>query len=265
MSDTTPSRGSHEPGGFLKSRTVLATVIGLAVIAIMTMTVDGPVTSWARSIDGAAKRWIDLFAETGDSLYSLVPSGITALLFGGLHLRCQGTPRGRVYLWLAAAAGFVFVSIAFSGILTNVVKIALGRARPEAAVSLYWPNFKPFARYGAYHSFPSGHANTLFAIAMALGCFFPRARLYLLAIALPLALCRVLQFKHFLSDTAGGAGLAILTTLWLRDRFARWNLVFTYGAKGRVVLAAPGRLLLGYRRRTCGKSCTRKNSAVPSD
>jgi len=264
MSDRAPSRISYKPGGFLEGRRVLATLIGLAVIAIMTMTVDGPVTSWARSIDGAAKGWIDLFAETGDSRYSLVPSGITALLFGGLYLRCQGTPRGRVYLWLAAAAGFVFVSIAFSGILTNVVKIALGRARPEVAVSLYWPNFKPFARYGAYHSFPSGHANTLFAIAMALGCLFPRARPYLLAIALPLALCRVLQFKHFLSDAAGGAGLAVLTTLWLRDRFARWNLVFTYGAKGRVILAAPGRFLLGCRRRACGKSRMRKDRSGPS-
>lgn len=229
---------------------MFAAIVGIGIIIAMSVTVDGPAAAWARSIGGNAKLWIDLFAKTGDSLYSLVPSGSCALLFGGLYLRRQGTARGRIYLWLAAAAGFVFVSIAFSGILTNVVKILVGRARPEVADSLYWPDFQPFARHGVYHSFPSGHANTLFAIAMALGCFFPRARAILLALALPLALCRVLQFKHFLSDTAGGAGLAVLTTLWLRDRFARWNLVFNCGPKGRITLAPPGRLLLGRCRRS---------------
>lgn len=231
--------------GLLSARGMFATIVGIVIIIVMTVTVDGPAASWARSIDGDAKAWVDLFAKTGDSLYSLVPSGSCALLFGGLYLHRQGTARGRVYLWLAAAAGFVFVSIAFSGILTNVVKIVIGRARPEVAVSLYWPDFRPFARHGAYHSFPSGHANTLFAIAMALGCFFPRARAILLALAVPLALCRVMQFKHFPSDAAGGAGLAVLTTLWLQDRFARWNLVFDYGPRGRIVVAPPGRYLLG--------------------
>lgn len=220
-----------------------AVIVGLVVIALMTVTIDGPASALARSIDGDLKWWVDQFARTGDSFYSLVPSGVLGLLFGGLYLRNRGTPRGRVYIWLAAAVGFFFVSIAFSGILTNVVKIILGRARPEVAISLHWPNFQPFARYGAYHAFPSGHANTLFAIAMALGCFVPRARPYLLAIALPLALCRVLQFKHFLSDTAGGAGLAIMTTLWLRHRLAKWNLVFTYVSDGRIGLTAPGRLV----------------------
>jgi membrane-associated phospholipid phosphatase len=224
-----------------------AVIAGLAVIALMTVTVDGPASALARSIDGDLKWWVDLFAKTGDSFYTLVPSAILAALFGGLSLSSRGTPRGRVYAWLAAAAGFFFVSIAFSGILTNVVKIILGRARPDAAVSLYWPEFHPFAPRGAYHAFPSGHANTLFAIAMALGCFVPRARPYLLALALPLALCRVLQFKHFLSDTAGGAGLAIITTLWLRHWFARRGIVFNYASDGRIRLAAPGRLL----RRRC--------------
>lgn len=220
-----------------------AVIVGLAVIALMTVTVDGPVSALMRSIDGDLKRVVDLLAKTGDSFYTLVPSAVLAAVFGGLFLRNRGTPRGRIYAWLAGAAGFFFVSIAFSGILVNVVKIILGRARPDVAISLYWPEFHPFAPRGAYHAFPSGHANTLFAIAMALGCFVPRARPYLLAAALPLALCRVLQFKHFMSDTAGGAGLAIITTLWLRHWFGRRNFVFTYGSDGRIQLAAPGRLL----------------------
>lgn len=220
-----------------------AAIGGLAVVALMMVTVDGPVSALARSIDGDLKWWIDLFARAGDSVYSLVPSGVLALLSGGLALANRGTPRGRVYAWLAAAAAFVFVAIGFSGILANVVKIVLGRARPDVAASLDWPEFHPFAPRGAYHSFPSGHADTLFAIAAALGCFVPRARPYLLAVALPLALCRVLQFKHFLSDTVGGAGLGIITTVWLRHRFARRSLVFACMSDGRISLAAPGRLL----------------------
>jgi len=227
-----------------------AVAIGLLLIALMMVTIDGPVAELFRGINGDLRRIADILARTGDSFYTLVPSGVLTALFGILYLCNRGTSRGRVYAWLAGAAWFFFVSIAFSGILVNLVKFVIGRARPDVAVSLTWPEFHPFARRGAYHSFPSGHANTLFAIAMALGCFFPSARKYLLAAALPLALCRVAQFKHFLSDTAGGAGLAVMTTLWLRALFARWGIVFRHSADGRVGLAAPGRLL----RRRCRRS-----------
>ena len=158
------------------------------------------------------------------------------------------TRRARYYAWFAGASGFIFASIAVSGIATNIVKILLGRARPHVVDNLSWPVFEPFATRGDFHSFPSGHGNTIFCIAIALSFFLPRLRIPLLIVAAALAFGRVLQFKHFVSDSVGGALLAALTTVWLRQVFARYGIVFRKTPAGRVGFTAPGRILLNWKR-----------------
>ncbi len=217
---------------------------GVAVIAVLMVTVDGPLSAMMRGIGGEARRIIDVLASSGDSKYSLVPTGVAAIALMTLYFLDASTRRARFYAWLAGASGFIFASIAVSGIATNVVKILLGRARPHAADDLFWPVFQPIAPSGDFHSFPSGHANTLFSIAIAIGFFAPRLRIPLLIAAAVLAFGRVLQFKHFISDSVGGALLAVLTTIWLRQLFARWNIVFRKLPSGRIGFTAPGHVLL---------------------
>jgi len=217
---------------------------GVAAIAFVMITVDGPLSSMTRGIDGEARRIIDILASSGDSKYSLVPTGVAAIVLMALYFLDASTRRARFYAWLAGASGFIFASIAVSGIATNVVKILLGRARPNVVDDLSWPLFQPIATSGDFHSFPSGHGNTIFCIAIAVGFFVPRLRVLLLIVAAVLAFGRVLQFKHFISDTVGGAVLAALTTIWLRQFFARWNIVFRKLPSGRIGFTAPGRILL---------------------
>lgn len=223
-------------------------LVTVAVIAVLMVTVDGPLSSLMQSIDGDARRVIDILASSGDSKYSLVPTGVAAILFMVLYFLDASTGRARYYAWLAGASGFIFASIAVSGIATNIVKILLGRARPHAAETLFWPIFQPIAPSGDFHSFPSGHANTLFCIAIAVGFFAPRLRIPLLIAAAVLAFGRVLQFKHFISDSVGGALLAALTTIWLRQLFARGKVVFTESPAGRIRFTAPGRILLTWHK-----------------
>lgn len=216
---------------------------GVAVIAILMVTVDGPISSMMRNIDGDARRIIDVLASSGNSKYSLVPTGVAAIVLMALYFLDASTRRARFYAWLAGASGFIFASIAVSGIAANIVKILLGRARPNVVEDLSWPLFQPIATSGDFHSFPSGHGNTIFCIAIAVGFFAPRLRVPLLIVASVLAFGRVLQFKHFISDSVGGAALAALTTIWLRQLFARWNIVFRKLPSGRIGFTAPGRIL----------------------
>lgn len=219
----------------------------LFVIAALMVAIDGPLMELMRGIDGDAKAVIDWFALSGDSKYSLAPLALAVAACLAMYLIEASTVRARLYAWLAGAFGFVFVSIAFSGIVVNIVKILVGRARPQVAEVLNSPIFQPFASSGDFHSFPSGHANTVFAIAIAVGLFFPKIRMHLLAAAAALAFCRVLQFKHFISDSVGGALFAYMTTYWLRSVFARRNIVFCRGRDGCIRVTSPGRFLLSRR------------------
>lgn len=229
-----------------------AFLIGLALIPILMATVDGPLSAMMRHIDGPAKAVIDVLADSGDSFYSLVPTGVVFLLLMAIYFIDPNTIRARMVAWVAAVSGFIFVSIAYSGILTNLIKIPLGRARPHVAEFLTFPEFHPFAGSGNLHSFPSGHANTVFAIAFAVGFLVPRLRRYLIPLAAVLAFCRVLQFRHFISDSLGGALLALATTLWLRDLFARNGIIFRRRRDGSITFTAPGRLFVRRLKRRFG-------------
>jgi len=237
-------------------------LLGLALIPVLMVTVDGPLSSMVRPIGEAAKPLVDNLARAGDSKYSLVPTGIAVILLMLLYLVDPSTIRARLYAWLAGVSGFIFVSVALSGILANVIKILVGRARPRHAEMLDWPDFHPFAGSGSFHSFPSGHANTVFAIALAVGFLAPPLRRWLLALAAILGFCRVLQYQHFVSDTLGGALLAIVTTYWLRDRFARGNIVFRKRVDGGVTLTASGRLFVRLLRRVVRQKGTHAGASI---
>lgn len=139
-----------------------------------------------------APRWIRLGAiaatRAGDGwLWYLV--GLSILLFGGPYR-----------LSAVAAAG----SAAVAGIAIFVVlKKISGRKRPCEIEPHCWAHILPPDQF----SFPSGHTITAFAVAVAIGAFYPILLGCLLACALSIAISRVLLGMHFLSDVAVGAVL----------------------------------------------------------
>ena len=60
-------------------------------------------------------------------------------------------------------------------------------------------------------SFPSGHSTATFAVATVLAKRFPLFGPLCIAIALFVALSRVLRGSHFLTDVLGGAVIGILS------------------------------------------------------
>lgn len=228
-------------------------LIILALIPVLMVTIDGPIMTAVGTIDGGFKSLVDHVAQAGNSKYSLIPLACAVAALFVVYLVDPATVRARLTVWLAGACGFVFVAIAYSGILVNLIKFPVGRARPHVAEFLGWPEFHFFATKGDYQSFPSGHANTAFAIALAVGFLIPPLRRYLLVLAAGIAFCRVLQFRHFLSDSVGGALLAVATTVWLRTVFARYGLVFRVRKDGEIALTAPGRLLRRLAKRRIGR------------
>jgi membrane-associated phospholipid phosphatase len=79
------------------------------------------------------------------------------------------------------------------------------RARPPVAD----PTLDPVGVIPDSTSFPSGHAATAFAAAVAVGVLYPRARKPLLALAALVALSRVYLGVHFVTDIVVGSALGI--------------------------------------------------------
>ena len=127
-----------------------------------------------------------------------------ALLAGYVTGRITGLPN------FSAASARVAGATLGAGVLCQGLKLAVGRARPDAGLADP-DDFRPFGRLDA--SFPSGHTTVAFAAASAIDAE-SEARwvpwvVYPVAAAVGWA--RVQQDKHWLSDVTAGAALGFWT------------------------------------------------------
>jgi membrane-associated phospholipid phosphatase len=102
------------------------------------------------------------------------------------------------------------VALGLGTIVIHTAKLLLGRRRPRDELELNLYGFIPFGFDLKHNSFPSGHALTIFCVAVIATTVVPQAAILWFAIALWLALTRALLTAHFLSDVFIGAGIGLI-------------------------------------------------------
>ena len=128
-------------------------------------------------------RWLAaLGAHLGDG-------PLWAVIGGGLLI--WGTPFLRGLTWIAALA-----ALGSTGTST-AIKYLVRRRRPQELTQFY------ASKHDRY-SFPSGHATRMAATAVIVGHFVPELALTGYALALTVAVCRVLVGVHYPSDVLAG-------------------------------------------------------------
>ncbi|MCO6187437.1 phosphatase PAP2 family protein [Rhizobium sp. L1K21] len=183
-------------------KTWLAITACLVVWAMVFRDVE--LTLAARQFPDWFRSIAEFMTGFGNSAWVLVPS---ALLFGvslWLIKREQVSAlREKAEYW-AVASAYMFLSVALSGILGNILKRLFGRGRPRVFDEFGAFHFQPLAGSSAFESFPSGHSVTFGAMAMGFAVLFPRFRLPLLVIGFAFAMTRVFVGAHYLSDAIAG-------------------------------------------------------------
>lgn len=155
--------------------------------------------------------------------YGLYPFYILflALLAWGWYRRAPGLQ--------LIAQGYFLAQLLGSVLIVRILKMTLGRARPDATpLPDFASEWAGFSWDAAHHSFPSGHTadiviSTLFTALLlrnpwAVGVF--------LVWAGALAMSRLALAKHYPSDALAGAVIAVAASLvvlryWLLPRLGR--------------------------------------------
>ncbi|HVV68339.1 MAG TPA: phosphatase PAP2 family protein [Gammaproteobacteria bacterium] len=114
---------------------------------------------------------------------------------------------------------FLITAIAIPSLLSIVIKIILGRARPKLLFDDNLYGFNLFHMKAAYLSFPSGHSIFITALMMGLAFLFTRYWVVFASIFLLISFSRVVVSAHYLSDVIGGMYISILVVSWLYDKF----------------------------------------------
>ncbi len=160
----------------------------------------------------------------GNSDWILIPSLLGAIIgFVAVKWNLFEKLKYKAHL-LFTYCGFIFVSVAGTGIVANLIKRALGRSRPvnfEEDGIFY---FQPFSDW-TYQSFPSGDTTTIFAFASALTFIFPKYKYLFFLVAIFVGLSRIMVGVHFPTDVFGGILLGTFGAYFVRNIFVRKNWI----------------------------------------
>jgi lipid A 4'-phosphatase len=171
-------------------------------------------------------RWAELswlyITEFGISTPYLVISAVAVLGCMIAASRAGKIRERKSFIVHAWRAGFVFLSVAISGLIADLVKPVFGRARPRLELSGGPPGFRWWGPRADYWSFPSGHAVTMAALAFALCVLYPRGRVAWIGAALLVGLSRIMLDEHHLSDVIAGLYVGLITA-WALYESMRFN------------------------------------------
>jgi len=201
----------------LEKRLALAAVLVAALCVSLIFFADRSAATAARSLGPGIQHFFGRLTHLGNSAYYLIPA---FLLFLGLRVAASRWPGFRARLQdLSQRFLFVFAAIAVSGIVNDLLKILFGRPRPRMFFHYGYYSFSWFEFSAKMWSFPSGHSNTVFALAMALFLLVPRWWFLYFTYAALVAVSRVVVGSHYPSDVIMGGYLGVATTFYVKQFF----------------------------------------------
>lgn len=220
---------------------------GVMAGTALVYTADYETSKFIRANRESVPNWIRDYGEIYGSPENnfLATSGVYLV---GLFTKNEKLRRTGVLLVASAAS---------SGLLQQVLKSAVGRARPESGLGK--DTFDPFNSNRRFHSFPSGHALLAFTNAYAIGKQFksPWAKAGIYTIGAIPGISRIWDGQHWLSDFAFAIAISVATVesidhyldrkydkkyndeaerrAYLKDKKMSWDLNFGAGTVGVVV------------------------------
>jgi len=202
----------------------LAAVLLLIILSYLFL--DLPLSLYCKGLNKSILDFFGVVTEFGISTWYLIGS-LALFLFYRFYQRRP------IY---AHRSLFLFSSIAFSGIIADIIKVIIGRYRPEMFFEkgLYGINLLNFSLSNFSHgltSFPSGHTATTFSLAWALALFFPRTRIPLFCFAGIVGASRVIITSHYFSDVLGGAYIGVVSVIFLKEMIYSLDRKYSWGFK----------------------------------
>lgn len=206
-------------------------VVLLVLLSFADVAISRHLVSWPEPIRDVF-HWITRYGEPD---WLLLVTIKLFLFFGAIGLVLKGIERS-AFFQLAAINAFIALGVGLPGLVANLFKRAIGRARPLIADDAIGPlTLKPFAGDWQFESFPSGHSTIAFAMAMVFGFLAPRYYPWALGVCIIIAFSRIPENMHYPTDVFGGFVLGTLGAFLVRNVFAARGWLFKKNEEGAIV------------------------------
>lgn len=223
-------------------RFALVVVALLAAVVWFDPWFSRTAQAWPRPVN-------DFFAvitDYGLSDWVLIPSLVLMIATGVLAFLIRKRGPHLALLEMTQLYAFIFIGVGLPGLMTNLVKRAIGRGRPHLLEEVGHLNFENVFNDWTYQSFPSGHTTTAVALAFVVGFLSRRWLLPLLIVAAVVGVSRVAVGAHYPTDVLGGLVVGTLGAYAVRNFFAARGWLFESRPDGSIGLrgfAATRRLI----------------------
>jgi len=177
-------------------RAAIGLAAGAAITTLTWLLFDQPVLAWAEDIQSPATQNVIRIVNRFGGGMNPAMIVVFFLVAGIAYVERR---------WVSYAIAMGMAGLG-AGILAQIVKHLIGRARPEL-----WLGPAHYAP-GSSTSFPSGHTVGAFALAGVL-VFASRSltlRIVAFALAAVVGLARVLAFRHWMSDVVASAAIGLV-------------------------------------------------------
>ena len=203
--------------------------IAAALIVLFLLTIDLHSVAWWKGLSRFERGFFEVATRFGKSDWLLIPTGVfcIALLFADW----SRAPRRVSAAWveIGELVGFFFFSVATAGIITDLIKWAIGRSRPILFSEDGVFAFSPVSFDYAHVSFPSGHATTVSAAFVAVALIFRGRSVIILLVgvfAAVVAASRVGVRAHYPSDVVAGIFVGSASTYLYAYALGRHGVAF---------------------------------------
>jgi len=191
---------------------------------------------------GTASLWpARILTDFGKDTYVLLVLGAMLLVVALVAASLRGIPQARL-LSFGLRLQFLFFAVLLPLLPGEMFKWVVGRGRPFVGGEANPYNFVHFAGTEAYFSFPSAHAITAFALALAVSAVWRWTRGVMIAYALVIAFTRLVLLAHHPSDVVAGALIGVVGAMCVRYWFAARGLGFAIGRDGAISPLPQGRV-----------------------
>ncbi|MCA6113780.1 phosphatase PAP2 family protein [Bradyrhizobium sp. WSM 1738] len=230
-----PSHSRRAEAGRRAARHVVWLTAGLgAAIIVLMYAIDAWEIAQMPKRGTPSLWWVRIITDFGKDEYVLAVLGGLLIAVALAAPALRGIQRS-LLLGLGTRLQFLFLAVAVSALVTEVLKYSVGRGRPFVGGEANAFLFSHFAGHPAYYSFPSGHATTAFALAFAVSSLWPGMRFAMAVYAVIIAGTRLVLLAHHPSDVVAGALVGIIGAMFVRYWFAARRLGFAIQRDGSIV------------------------------
>lgn len=203
-------------------------LVTVNLILIAFFTLDAPMGAYATHTPNVLLPIGEKVTDFARSGWILVVAGLAFL--GAFAYSRRPMPHRQRFqvIYMTHIAAYVFLSVAVSSLIANILKIAIGRARPTQYEEWGVFGFSPIHGAFDFESFPSGHSTVAGAFMAALALLMPRYRVFFLIAGLWLGMARVIIGVHYPSDVIAGLSFGAWTAFATAVAFSRYGLLFSF-------------------------------------